>query len=74
LANIVSEDDLKVGRLYPPLSEIKNVSLKIAVKIVEDAYKNGMVQNNISGVFDLIILFLIINKLAFDNHSMQNAY
>ncbi|XP_035710199.1 NADP-dependent malic enzyme isoform X3 [Folsomia candida] len=41
LANLVSESDLKVGRLYPPLDDIKAVSMKIATKIVEDAYKNG---------------------------------
>jgi malate dehydrogenase (oxaloacetate-decarboxylating)(NADP+) len=41
LANLVSEEDLKLGRLYPPLGDIKEVSLKIAAKIVEEAYKNG---------------------------------
>jgi len=41
LADCVAESDLKVGRLYPPLQDIQNVSLKIATAIVEDAYKHG---------------------------------
>jgi malic enzyme len=42
LAEIVSESDLAVGRLYPPLSEIRNVSVKIAAKVAEEAYRNGL--------------------------------
>lgn len=41
LADTVSEEDLKVGRLYPPLHDILNVSLKIAEAITVEAYKNG---------------------------------
>lgn len=41
LAEIVSDADLAVGRLYPPLSEIRNVSIKIAAKVAEEAYKYG---------------------------------
>ena len=33
LAEIVSDADLAVGRLYPPLSEIRHVSIKIATKV-----------------------------------------
>lgn len=39
LANIVQDSDLAVGRLYPPLSEIRNVSIKIAANIAEEAYR-----------------------------------
>ncbi|XP_048209587.1 LOW QUALITY PROTEIN: NADP-dependent malic enzyme [Perognathus longimembris pacificus] len=35
----VSDEHLEEGRLYPPLSTIRDVSLKIAVKIVKDAYQ-----------------------------------
>lgn len=45
LANIVTEADLDVGRLYPPLTEIQNVSVIIAKKIMEDAYEKGMFYN-----------------------------
>jgi len=42
LANLVTEEDLALGRMYPPLSKIKSVSTKIATKVAEEAYKEGM--------------------------------
>jgi len=42
LANLVTEEDLKVGRVYPALARIKEISLKIATKVAEEAYKEGM--------------------------------
>uniref|UniRef100_A0A7N8Y0B3 Malic enzyme n=1 Tax=Mastacembelus armatus TaxID=205130 RepID=A0A7N8Y0B3_9TELE len=42
LAHLVTEKDLAEGRLYPPLSSIRNVSLKLAVKITEYAYEHNM--------------------------------
>ncbi|XP_071325709.1 NADP-dependent malic enzyme isoform X1 [Trachinotus anak] len=42
LANLVTEDDLAQGRLYPPLSSIRDVSLKLVVKIMEYAYEHNM--------------------------------
>ncbi|XP_060092558.1 NADP-dependent malic enzyme [Heteronotia binoei] len=41
IAQQVSKQNLEEGRLYPPLSVIQNVSLKIAVKIAEEAYRNN---------------------------------
>ncbi|XP_012549548.1 malate dehydrogenase isoform X2 [Bombyx mori] len=41
LAEIVSDDDLAYGSLYPPLHMIKDCSVKIAKKIVEHAYNTG---------------------------------
>lgn len=40
LANLVTEEDLAQGRLYPPLSSIRDVSLKLAIKIIEYAYEH----------------------------------
>nr|XP_016853700.1 PREDICTED: NADP-dependent malic enzyme-like [Anolis carolinensis] len=37
----VSKEHLEEGRLYPPLALIQDVSLKIAVKIVKQAYINN---------------------------------
>lgn len=42
LAEQVTEKDLAEGRLYPPLSSIQDVSLKLAVKIMEFAYKHNI--------------------------------
>ncbi|XP_043116877.1 NADP-dependent malic enzyme isoform X2 [Puntigrus tetrazona] len=42
IAELVTEKDLAEGRLYPPLSSIREVSIKLAVKIVEYAYKIKM--------------------------------
>uniref|UniRef100_A0A668REE0 Malic enzyme n=1 Tax=Oreochromis aureus TaxID=47969 RepID=A0A668REE0_OREAU len=42
LAQLVTEEDLAEGRLYPPLSTIRDVSFKLAVKIMEFAYKHNM--------------------------------
>ncbi|KAM6367207.1 LOW QUALITY PROTEIN: NADP-dependent malic enzyme [Alca torda] len=41
IAQQVSEENLKEGRLYPPLVTIQHVSLKIAVRIAEEAYRNN---------------------------------
>ena len=42
LAGTVTQENLDEGRVYPPLSEIQNVSVKIAVAVVEQAYQNQM--------------------------------
>ncbi|XP_064265668.1 NADP-dependent malic enzyme, mitochondrial isoform X4 [Passer domesticus] len=42
IAAEVTEQHLAEGRLYPPLDTIREVSLKIAVKIVDWAYKHGL--------------------------------
>ncbi|XP_072392568.1 NADP-dependent malic enzyme-like [Diabrotica undecimpunctata] len=39
LADLVKEEDLKVGRIYPPLESILEVSVKIATKLVEYSYE-----------------------------------
>jgi malate dehydrogenase (oxaloacetate-decarboxylating)(NADP+) len=41
LAGEVSEDDLKLGRVYPALSRIREVSAKIATAVAEIAYEQG---------------------------------
>ncbi|XP_016157070.1 PREDICTED: NADP-dependent malic enzyme, mitochondrial isoform X2 [Ficedula albicollis] len=42
IAAEVTEQNLAEGRLYPPLASIRELSLKIAVKIVDWAYKQGL--------------------------------
>ncbi|XP_023327514.1 NADP-dependent malic enzyme isoform X4 [Eurytemora carolleeae] len=41
LAEMVEESDIEVGRLYPPLSKIREISLRIATRIAEEAYAEG---------------------------------
>ncbi|XP_073952259.1 NADP-dependent malic enzyme b, mitochondrial isoform X2 [Choristoneura fumiferana] len=42
LANFVSEKDLDIGRIYPPLSQVKEVSLSIAIEVAKMAYDEGL--------------------------------
>ncbi|CRK88208.1 CLUMA_CG001989, isoform A [Clunio marinus] len=42
LAELVTDNDLKQGSLYPPLETIQNCSVEIAEKVVEYAYENGL--------------------------------
>lgn len=41
LADLVQENDLEVGRLYPPLQNIQKCSVKIAAAIMQRAYETG---------------------------------
>ena len=45
LASLIQEDNLKVGALYPRLTEIRNISLEIATAVAEKAYSLGVAQN-----------------------------
>ncbi|XP_077418151.1 NAD-dependent malic enzyme, mitochondrial isoform X2 [Vanacampus margaritifer] len=42
LAEQLTDKELEEGRLYPPLSNIREVSLQMAVKVVEYVYAKGM--------------------------------
>ncbi len=42
LANLVSEDDIKQGSLYPALPRIREVSAQIAVAVAKVAYDGGL--------------------------------
>uniref|UniRef100_A0A8C5HII3 Malic enzyme n=1 Tax=Gouania willdenowi TaxID=441366 RepID=A0A8C5HII3_GOUWI len=42
IADMVTEEHLAEGRLYPPLNTIREVSFKIAVKVVNHAYKHSI--------------------------------
>jgi len=41
LADMVHDSDIAVGRLYPPLSALREISIKIATKVAIEAYKSG---------------------------------
>ena len=40
LADLVTDQDIEVGRMYPPLSTLRDCSIKIAAKVAEDAYQD----------------------------------
>ncbi|RUS90744.1 hypothetical protein EGW08_001455 [Elysia chlorotica] len=42
LAELVTDDHLAEGRVYPPLSDIQEVSFKIAVDLAQYCYSNGL--------------------------------
>ena len=44
LANLVSQKDLDAGTLYPPLTDIRKISLNIAVDVAKKAYECGLAQ------------------------------
>jgi malate dehydrogenase (oxaloacetate-decarboxylating)(NADP+) len=41
LANFVPEEDVRDGKVFPPLNRIREVSHRIAVAVVEEAIKKG---------------------------------
>ena len=44
LAAEVSQADLALGRVYPPLSDVRRVSLAIACAVAEEAYAKGLAE------------------------------
>jgi len=42
LARLVRQDDLARGSLYPPLKEIRRLSLAIATSVAEEAWESGL--------------------------------
>jgi len=42
LASLVTDNDLRAGTLYPPLRDIRRISLAIATRVAEQAYQQGL--------------------------------
>jgi len=42
LASLVGEEDLAMGRIYPALSKIREVSVKIAAAVAEEVHREGL--------------------------------
>lgn len=45
LASLVTQDDLNVGSIYPPLTKLREISAEIAAAIVHQAYEKGVATN-----------------------------
>ncbi len=43
LAGMVSEEDLALGRVYPPLADIREISARIAAEVAAIAHREGLV-------------------------------
>jgi malate dehydrogenase (oxaloacetate-decarboxylating)(NADP+) len=56
LAALVSEKDIERGALYPPLTEIRRISVCIAVAVAEKAYQMGLARNEKPGDLEKHIL------------------
>ena len=54
VANLVSEDDLKLGSLYPPIHEIQSISLEIAKAVMKNAINQGLSKIKIEDIEKLI--------------------
>jgi malate dehydrogenase (oxaloacetate-decarboxylating)(NADP+) len=55
LANMVSEDDLAMGRIFPSLSRIRDVSRAIATEVAEIAYRRGLARAPHPGPLDAAV-------------------
>jgi malate dehydrogenase (oxaloacetate-decarboxylating)(NADP+) len=42
LASTVTAEDLALGRIYPAISNIREVSIKIAAAVAEEAHRAGL--------------------------------
>jgi malate dehydrogenase (oxaloacetate-decarboxylating)(NADP+) len=49
LASLVKESDLEQGRIYPPLSQIRDVSIAIAQKVARIAIDSGLAREDVAG-------------------------
>ena len=41
LANFVTDEDLEVGKVFPPLNQIRDVSRRVAVAVIRQAMEEG---------------------------------
>jgi malate dehydrogenase (oxaloacetate-decarboxylating)(NADP+) len=44
VANEISKEDFDNGLIYPPIKNIREVSVKVAIKVTEEIFKSGLAQ------------------------------
>jgi malate dehydrogenase (oxaloacetate-decarboxylating)(NADP+) len=66
LADQVSDDDLAMGRVYPPLSAIREVSALIAAEVAAIACRNGLAGEDMGNEVDAQSLLPKIRELMFN--------
>ena len=65
LANFVSSDDHKQGKVFPPLSQIRDVSKSVAIAVIEQAIKEGQA-TKISDEIETKDLDTFVSKKMYD--------
>lgn len=60
LASTVTDADLESGSLYPPLSHIREVSLKIAIGVTKYAYCKGERERTNAFFWDSLVFFVVV--------------
>ena len=67
------QEDFAVGRLYPDLKRMKEVSIKIATKVAEEAYKWAIVV--IVVVVGIIVIIVVVEiKPCTPRDGMASTY
>ncbi|MDT8282361.1 MAG: NAD-dependent malic enzyme [Gammaproteobacteria bacterium] len=61
LADLVDENDLQTGSIYPPLSHIRSISLQIATAVAERAYQQNLATEPRPEDLQLMIKQLMFN-------------
>ena len=64
LANFVTDEDLEVGKVFPPLNQIRDVSRRVAVAVIRQAMEEGQA-TKLRGK-DIEDLELFVEKKMYD--------
>ncbi|XP_059476190.1 NADP-dependent malic enzyme-like [Neocloeon triangulifer] len=74
LSEQVTEADLAQGNLYPPLGLIKECSLKIAEKIADYAYQNGLASTYPEPKDKIAFVKNTMYDFNYDNYALPRTY
>ncbi|XP_016050073.1 NADP-dependent malic enzyme, mitochondrial isoform X4 [Erinaceus europaeus] len=72
IAQEVSEQHLSQGRLYPPLSSIRDVSLRIAIKVLDYAYKHNLATYYPEPLDKEVFVRSLVYTPDYDSFSLDN--
>ncbi len=65
LSQLVSPEDLALGRIYPPLADIREISARIAAEVAAIAYRDGLVPEERQEGYDRDALLEHIRELMY---------
>lgn len=61
LSNVVSQNEIEIGAVYPPLTQIRNVSHEIAVAVCRVAMSEGLAEEELPDDLDSYVSQLMYN-------------